>query len=67
MVAEDRLQDGRAGAGEEGVPPAVPRVQQYGLCLKATLPEVEKGLCEREFQQLRACWLKAFRAALRSK
>lgn len=26
MVAEDRLQDGRAGAGEEGVPPAVPRV-----------------------------------------
>lgn len=74
------------------------QVQQYGICLKATLPEVsggdggacsgkapgsgsppgrlahhlcrqlqvEKGVCEREFQQLRACWFKSFRAALRA-
>lgn len=78
------------------------QVQQYGLCLKATLPEVrrnalplplpaacrlhasglpaaaapeahplsamqvEKGVCELEFQQLRACWLRAFRASLRA-
>jgi hypothetical protein len=27
--------------------------------------QIEKGFCEREFQQLRACWFKAFRAAIR--
>ena len=34
------------------------------MCLPAYV-QVEKGACEREFQQLRACWLKAFRSALR--
>ena len=26
--------------------------------------QIEKGVCEREFQQLRTCWARAFRAAL---
>ena len=33
------------------------------LCLPGS--QVEKGACEREFQQLRTCWLKVFRSALR--
>jgi hypothetical protein len=51
-------------AFSEGLRACGAEVQQYGLCLKATLPEVEKGVCEREFQKLRACWARAFRAAL---
>ncbi|KAL4439823.1 hypothetical protein ABPG75_002824 [Micractinium tetrahymenae] len=53
-------------AFSEGLRACNKEVQQYGLCLKATLPEVEKGVCEQEFQQLRTCWLRAFRASLRA-
>jgi hypothetical protein len=31
------------------------------------LLQVKKGTCERELQKLRACWLTAFKAAMRNK
>lgn len=48
---------------------AVAAAQLLASCCKLCIPDtfavqVEKGVCEREFQQLRACWARAFRAAL---
>jgi hypothetical protein len=31
------------------------------------LLQIKKGSCERELQKLRACWLTAFKAAMRNK
>ncbi|KAL4527156.1 hypothetical protein Ndes2526B_g09133 [Nannochloris sp. 'desiccata'] len=39
-------------------------VHLYGNCIKNALPEVDKGVCEREFGVLKACWRVALRASL---
>ncbi|KAL6752567.1 hypothetical protein V8C86DRAFT_2718268 [Haematococcus lacustris] len=35
----------------------------YGACLKASLPEVERGMCAKEFAALRQCFAAAAKAA----
>ncbi|KAI3431830.1 hypothetical protein D9Q98_010583 [Chlorella vulgaris] len=66
-MSRGKPQDRVTSAFSEGLRSCSKEVQHYGLCLKATLPEVEKGICEREFQQLKACWVKACRASLARK
>ncbi|KAL6785400.1 hypothetical protein ACKKBG_A00095 [Auxenochlorella protothecoides x Auxenochlorella symbiontica] len=36
----------------------------YGGCIKTLLPEVERGVCDREFQILKSCMRAALRHAL---
>uniref|UniRef100_A0A383VH70 CHCH domain-containing protein n=1 Tax=Tetradesmus obliquus TaxID=3088 RepID=A0A383VH70_TETOB len=41
------------------------QAQAYGKCLSDRLPEVEKGCCQREFQSLKQCFVKEFKARKR--
>lgn len=58
-----------AGGGGGGSAAAAAASQQPASSPILYLPltrfmQVEKGVCEREFLQLRSCWARAFRAAL---
>ena len=43
-----------------------PEVGAYGGCIKAGMPDVQKGMCEAEFGALKKCFRKALRESLRS-
>jgi len=58
----------RGGAGRatpftdafrEGLKRCNPQAQAYGACLKAMLPDVEKGGCEPQFAALKTCFFSA--------
>lgn len=48
-------------AFREGLVRCRAQAQAYGACVRAALPAVEKGACEREFAALRACFFAAVR------
>jgi hypothetical protein len=50
-----------AASFKEGLVHCRAQVAAYGSCLKATLPGVEKGACEREFVALRTCFFASVR------
>lgn len=53
-----------SNAIQSGLAVCSTEAQHYGACIRAVLPDVDKGVCEREFQALKACMRKALRAAL---
>lgn len=41
------------------------QVAAYGSCVQRALPDVSRGSCQREFQDLRECFFKSYREAVR--
>ena len=40
-------------------PPPPPQISRYGLCLHLKVDSLDRGVCDKEFAALRACFLKA--------
>ena len=40
-------------------------VATYGACIKQGLPDIQRGMCEKQFMALKKCFRKEFRESLR--
>lgn len=73
MSAGGVARGGGAGSGRylaafsAGLKDCSRQVEAYGSCIRQVLPEVERGVCETEFQALSRCFYPAVRKHLAAK
>jgi len=42
-----------------------PEVATYGACIKQGLPDIQRGMCEKQFLALKKCFRKELRESMR--